>query len=551
MYLYQAISDAFAAEGVDTFFSLLGDANMHWAVDFETRHKVRAIQVRHEHNAVTGAMGYFSQTRKVGVASVTLGPGFTQIMTALTSAVRARAPLVILAGETPLAARWSGMHVDQPPFAVACGARYIQAHSAAKMLFNVQEAFHTAKRWRLPVVLGVPYDLIKQEVGDLERYVPSTDLADFDMPVPPHPDQVEMVADLLVAARTPILVGGRGAALTGAASAIEDLANHLGAMLATTLPTRGLFDHSPHSLHICGGFAHPEAIPVFNKSEIVVAFGASLSTHTLNYGRLRENAKVVQVDPDASGQNNGLKNADILMRADAGMTAEALLAAVKRRGEPRADIRSEDLSRRLRETPDDSTEFAVHQGEVDPRALFKRLESVIPKDYEVVCGSGHQNYFHVPMRDYDGTRYHIMREFGAIGNSLGYTLGVALARADGHVVLFEGDGSLLMHIQELETAKRHGLKFLIVVANDGAYGSEIHKLRKDGLSDKPVMFGRPGFEGIAKAFGHAARTITDLDQLDGAIESYEAGETAEVWDVYCSDQVMSVDMQRTIFGSRQ
>jgi len=77
----------------------------------------------------------------------------------------------------------------------------------------------------------------------------------------------------------------------------------------------------------------------------------------------------------------------------------------------------------------------------------------------------------------------VLREFGAIGNSISIAMGVAAAKKTGKVLLIEGDGSLIMHIQELETMRRHGIKLLICVLNDGAYGAEIHKLRQDGLDD--------------------------------------------------------------------
>ena len=106
-------------------------------------------------------------------------------------------------------------------------------------------------------------------------------------------------------------------------------------------------------------------------------------------------------------------------------------------------------------------------------------------------GSGHHLGFHTVMRGFEPTRYHCMRDFGAIGNSISYAIGVAAARKNGKVVLFEGDGSLLMHIQELEAVRRHGLKLLFVIANDGAYGAEIHKLRHEGIDDTGAIFGRP------------------------------------------------------------
>jgi len=70
--------------------------------------------------------------------------------------------------------------------------------------------------------------------------------------------------------------------------------------------------------------------------------------------------------------------------------------------------------------------------------------------------------------------------------------------SDRTVVLFDGDGSLMMHVQELETIKRHRLNILIVVMNDGAYGSELHKLRSEGMPEDGSVFGYCDFAGIAR-----------------------------------------------------
>ena len=143
--IYQALAHAFAAEGVDTHFTLMGDGNMHWAAAMKNLDGVRTYCARHEHCACAMAIGYYHATGKVGVASVTCGPGFTQIMTALAVAARARIPLVIFAGETPINAKWYNQAIDQPPLAAATGAHYISAHSPQRMHQYVREAFHVAR----------------------------------------------------------------------------------------------------------------------------------------------------------------------------------------------------------------------------------------------------------------------------------------------------------------------------------------------------------------------------------------------------------------------
>jgi acetolactate synthase-1/2/3 large subunit len=123
-------------------------------------------------------------------------------------------------------------------------------------------------------------------------------------------------------------------------------------------------------------------------------------------------------------------------------------------------------------------------------------------------------------------------------------MGVAAARPDDTVVMFDGDGSLLMHAQELETIARHGLNILIVVLNDGAYGSEIHKLRAEGLSDAGAVFGRTDLAAVARGFGIGGETITDLAALPALIDAFAASGGAAVWDVPVSDRVASPVIRR-------
>ena len=124
------LARAFAAEGVDHLFTLMGDANMYWSTAMAELPGMKVVHARHEHCAVAMADGYARATGKVGVASTTCGPGFTQIMTALTIAARGNVPIVVFAGDSPLAAAWYLQQIDMAPLALACGAHYVarQAH---------------------------------------------------------------------------------------------------------------------------------------------------------------------------------------------------------------------------------------------------------------------------------------------------------------------------------------------------------------------------------------------------------------------------------------
>ena len=141
-------------------------------------------------------------------------------------------------------------------------------------------------------------------------------------------------------------------------------------------------------------------------------------------------------------------------------------------------------------------------------------------------------------------RFLTIREFGAIGNGISFAMGVAAARPDKPVVLFDGDGSLLMHIQEMETIVRENLNILIVVMNDGAYGSEIHKLRAEGLSDAGAVFGRTDLAAITRGFGAIGQTVKDLSDLPRLVDDFGQNPGPAVWNFMVSDQIMSPVIRR-------
>ena len=539
--VYEIVARAFRQEGTDTCFALLGDANMNWATRLADD-GCRMIYVRHEHCAVAAAMAFARKTGKVGVATVTCGPGLTQLMTALPAAVRARLPLVIFAGEAPLKSGWYNQAIDQAPFVVATGAAYHSLHLPERMPVAVRNAFLQARRERRPVVIGLPFDL--QDLawtGSPTLPEPSQQLLPQLSPIPPHPDDIARAAGMIAQARRIIVMAGLGAVEADAGSACRALAEKCDALLSTTLPARGLFHDDPFSIGIAGGFSSEAARSCFAEADLVIAVGCSLAHHNADGGKLWPKADVLQIDLDPIAVSQGRVAARAHMRADARLGVEALAVALPTR---KPDWRSPELADRIRTAPFDSATFDIEPGLLDPREVIAALEASLPSDWELVNSSGHCSYFFAHMPSRPQTHFLTIREFGAIGNGISFAMGVAAARPDRPVVLFDGDGSLLMHVQELETIRRHKLNILIVVMNDGAYGSEIHKLRADGLSDAGAVFGRTDLAAIARGFGITGETVTDITALHASIARFAAGSGAAVWDVHVSDRVISPVLRR-------
>jgi thiamine pyrophosphate-dependent acetolactate synthase large subunit-like protein len=539
--VYDILAKAFMQEEVHTCFALLGDANMNWAARL-SQAGCRMVYVRHEHCALAAAMAYARKSREVGIATVTCGPGVTQLITALPAAVRAHLPIVVFAGEAPLKSGWYNQEIDQAPLVTATGAAYQRLHLPERMPVGVRDAFLQARRERRPVVIGIPFDLqARPWDGAQELPAPSHKLLPRLAPIPPHAHDVAHAAELVAAAERVVVLAGLGAVEAGAGPACRALAEKAGGLLSTTLPARGLFHDDPFCLGISGSFTPEAGLEYLAQADLVVAVGCSLAYHAGGGGQLWPKAKTLQIDIDPVGVSQGQEVARHHLRADARLGVEALTAALATRAR---SWRSDAIAARIRESKPDRHVFEIEPGLLDPREVVGALEQALPHHWEMVNSGGHSSWFfaQMPSRAHDNCL--TIREFGAIGNGISFAMGVAAARPDRRVVLFDGDGSLMMHVQELETIRRHAMNILIVVMNDGAYGSELHKLRSEGMPEDGSVFGYCDFAAIARGFGLAGQTFKSLDGLRERVAELAARRGAAVWDFHVSDKVLSPTIRR-------
>lgn len=534
MKIYQALANAFHREQVESCFALLGDANMHWAGALaETG--IQLIYTRHEHAAVAAATAYSRVSSKVGVATVTCGPGLTQVMTILPIAVRAQTPLVVFAGEAPLNKPWYNQGIDQKPFVQACGAMYRSLHNPATIITDVHQAFADAKHIQSPIVIGVPFDLQQQTFEGQSNQPVSDELYTTPSAVAPDLKSVEQAAEWINTAQRPVVLAGLGAITDDAKAACVALAELSGAYLATTLPAKGLFHDQPFCLGVAGGYATEDAKEIFADSDLIIGIGTRLAAHTFDGGRLTPNAKVIHIDNDPQEFVQGRKASDLQITANATLGADA----IRKYTTQQTGWRTPKMQKRTQAAITLPDQHTTPDSLLHPMAVVKKLAEVIPPDCHIVNTSGHSAYYTAQMNQHPQSHYSVIREFGAIGNGTSFAIGIATAFPERPVILLDGDGSVLMHIQELETIIRHQMKILIVVLNDGAYGSEVHKLRADGVTDAGSVFGRPEFSAIGQGFGLNGKTFTKLDSVAASMKEFLASDTATIWDIHISDQIAS------------
>ncbi|HEY3019850.1 MAG TPA: thiamine pyrophosphate-binding protein [Solirubrobacteraceae bacterium] len=501
---FEAVAATLADLGVDTVFGVLGSGNFRLVERLTSRHGVSYHWARHETAAVTMADAWARVTARVGVCTVHQGPGLTNAMTGLAEAAKARTPLVVVAGEVATTAVAVNQRIDQDRLARATGARaerVIRGHTAVR---DTLRAWRRALSERAPVVLSFPVD-----VQDEPCPAPAGDVAiDVPAPVEPSASAIAAVADLVERARRPLVLAGRGAVLSGARGPLEDLAERIGALLATSAPAHGLFAGSPWSLGISGGFAAPLAQELLPQADLVLAFGASLNHWTTRRGELiGAHARIVQCDSDPTALRE-----HVPLLGDAGAAARALANELERRGVHAGPHRWD-----LEALGDAGWQIAgeTGPGTVDPRSLLIHLDAKLPAQRTLATDAGHfQGFPPMHLRVPDAQGFVMTQAFQSIGLGVATGIGAAIARPDRPAVAVVGDGGLMMSLGELDSAAAQRLALLVVVLDDGAYGAEVHHFGPMGERTALVEFGQRDFAGVARALGMPAQVVRSLADLD-------------------------------------
>src|SRR5919112_2116782 len=536
MLVSEAIGGVLVEGGVEAFFGLAGSGN--FAV-LNALHEAGATfySSRHETGAVMMADGYARASGKPGVASVHQGPGFTNSLTGLTEAAKARTPLVLLAADIPAGTLWSNFKVDQGSLAATLGAIPERVRTPDTAATDTARALRRAQTERRPVVLSIPIDLVERDCPE-----GSTDLPSWPPLEAPAPAEasVNALVDLLASSQRTAIVAGRGAVVAGARGPLEALGDRIGAVLATSAMGHGLFAGYPYALGIAGGFSSSLAMKLLGEADVVLAFGASLNYWTVRHGRLfSPGTPMVQVDlePEAIGR---VHHVDVGVVGDAAGTARAIVDELDRRGVGGEGFRTGDLEHEISRgrTRDEPYEDLGTDAYVDPRTLTIALDDLLPEERTVCTDSGHflgypAMYLDVP----DQQGFVFPNAFQSVGLGLASGIGAAIARPERLAVAAVGDGGALMALGELETVARYRLPMLVVVYNDAAYGAEVHHFGPMGRPVEVARFPETDFAAIARAAGAEGITVRSADDLLPVRDWLEARDRPLVIDARVNPEV--------------
>jgi thiamine pyrophosphate-dependent acetolactate synthase large subunit-like protein len=545
MKVHEGLAAAIAAENCRTIFSLMGDANLTTLDAFARDPAHRIISARNEAGAVAMADGYFRATGEVGVATITCGPGLTQTGTSLVAASRNASAVVVVTGDTPQHWPIKLQLLDQPRFAAACEVRYQNVVSAATLADDVAEAFYAARLLLRPVILSLPLDMLDDALAANWQYQPARGRHAAAGRLVPDGEAITRIADELAQAARPVLVAGRGAVLSGARETILSVAKRTGALLGTTLLARGMFSGEELDIGIVGGFSATPTRHLLAEADYVLAIGAELGYFTTQSGSLFPKARIVRIDIAPLPWSSGIP-AGYYVQGDAKKSVEEIdrqLTSRKIIGPGYRSAATQSVLQRRYELPPRANDG------IDPRRLMLRLSETLSKGMVVTSGVGHYWSFPSMYLDLpDGVDMRFAHQFGSVGQALPVAIGQAVAEPDKLHLVIEGDASLMMNIQELETAARHKLPLIVLVFNDSGLGAEVHKLNRKGYNGALASFPSPDFVTIARGMGGAGMTITQEDEIAAAMRAARDAGGLFVIDARISPTTMSDPYLRTHYG---
>jgi thiamine pyrophosphate-dependent acetolactate synthase large subunit-like protein len=518
--LNEALARSLVDHGLTTMFGLLGDANLFMVQDFVDRCGGRFVAATHEAGAVLMGLGHSLISGRPGLVSVTHGPGLTNSLTALVDGVKARVPLLLLCGDTPAEARDHFQNVSQREFVLATGAGFEQLRTPATITEDLLAALRATILQRRPVVLNVPAEFGWQDVDYVHRplrLAPSR-------PLKSQGDERDNAVGIIAAARSPLVLGGRGACCPEDEAALRGLAERTGALLATTLKGKGLFHGDPWNIGVFGGLSTPVASELIQESDCVIAFGASLNRWTTAEGSLLAGKRVIQCNFEARDLATHC-SPDATLVGDPASVAAELMHWLDEAEIPASGFRNDSVRERLAacdpfaglaDTATDTT--------VDLTRSLARLQEALPENRVVVTDVG--RFVGQAWKTLDVSRpgdfIHTVN-FGSIGLGPGYAMGAAVAAPDRPTVLVTGDGGFMLGgVAEFTTAVREQLDLVVIVCNDGSYGAEHVQYTGRERDAALSLFRWPEFAALARTLGGTGVAVRDDADLALACEAIRA-----------------------------
>jgi acetolactate synthase I/II/III large subunit len=503
----QILWECLVREGVTDIFGYPGGAILP-AYDAMLDYPIRHILVRHEQGATHMADGYARATGKVGVAIATSGPGATNMVTGIATAMMDSSPIVCITGQ--VGSRLIGSDAFQETDITGITLpitkhNYLVTH-AEDVAPAVREAFHLARSGRPgPVLIDITKDAQQSScVFDWEGAAPQEHRP---APPPPDPAATAYALELIASAKKPLILAGHGVILGDASTELRAFVDRTGIPVAVTLlGIGGLPASHPLNLGMMGMHGEAWVNTAIQESDLLIALGMRFDDRvTGNLKTYARNARKIHVDIDAAEINKNV-TVDVGIVGDLQAVLRAWLPKV---GRPAVsewlaridDLKGDSAVRDIQNLPDNGRLYAAH--------VVHDLWKTTNGDAIVVTDVGQHQMWEAQYYHHDEPRSLITSGgLGTMGFALPAAIGAKVGRPDAEVWVVAGDGGFQMTMAELATIAQERLDVKIAIINNGYLGmvrqwQEFFYERRYAAT--PLL--NPDFAKLASAYGIRAETI--------------------------------------------
>lgn len=539
----ETLVQALVREGVDVVFAYPGGASMpiHQALDHEK--SIRTILPRHEQGGAFAAEGYGRVTGKVGVCIATSGPGATNMITPIADAFLDSTPMVAITAQVPRALIGRGAFQETDVFGMTAP---IVKHSYLVTDPNdipviVKEAFYLASSGRPgPVVIDIPKDCLEGRITpDFDRPM---DLPGY-RPLPPCDEAaLKAIVPLIIGAKTPALYVGGGVISADASEELLEFVERTQIPISTTLMGIGAFPEShPLSLRWLGMHGSVYANRAVNKADVVIALGARFGDRvTGNVDSFAKKSTIIHIDIDNAELNKNKKVQHAIV-SDVKQALQILNRELAAAGMERVKENYTRNAEWLAKIDEWKKEYPFRypdQGELmAPQFVIERLyEHTKDIDTYITTGVGqHQMYAGQFYKFEKPRRFATSGGFGSMGYGIAACMGVQVALPDKLVINVDGDGSVLMNIQELATIRVERLPVKCIILNNQHLGmvyqwedlkynsnhaqtflADPHDQYDPTHQTDSVIY--PNYPMLCASFGIPCERVTLKEDLDAALE---------------------------------
>ncbi len=525
----EIIVKALVNEGVDVIFGYPGGAILPFYDALFCQNKLHHILARHEQGAAHAAEGYARSTGKVGVITVTSGPGATNAITGLTDAYLDSIPLVCISGQvaTGVIGTDGFQEADITGLTRSCTKHNYLVKNVNDLGYVIHEAFHIARSGRPgPVLIDVPKDVQnghgeyngRMEINRASYQVQKRKFAIDNQ-------QISAAVDLMEKAERPIFYTGGGIINSGekASELLTKLVRETGFPITNTLMGLGGFPASdPHFIGMLGMHGTYEANLAMYECDVMINIGARFDDRvTGRVSGFSPNSKKIHIDIDDCSIDK-IIHVDVPIVGDAACLIEALLAEWHRRQNKNRQKEISTWWNRIKKWQAiDSLSYEKCDKEIKPEYAMQRLNA-LSRDYKPFISTDvgqHQMWAAQYLQFDQPKKWLTSGGLGTMGYGVPAAVGAQVANPNDLVICVSGDASFMMNMQELATIKQYQLPVKIMIINNRYMGMvrQWQELIYEKRESQSYMESLPDFMKLAESFGIKGIECSDPKELDEKI----------------------------------